>query len=262
MAEKRTQTMMAAIEGRKNIWGPPTHRDALTAAERPRPVPVVTHFEPADQLTSANELAFVGRSPCGYPLKKNLSAHCVSPIRPKSAPDLAMPDNGVGMSQAIGRFYHSAPCRENARQTQVLHMNTGGKGHEAVKGRCQAMSSTPAAADVSHAAASMPANESPTRPDPAWGYTGHRFANRFKEGEEKESMAVRIARRRKEAVERRFAVSPFHAKFTEASYLPDAQAAAPPSPMWLVSFPAARASSAVQLLMKIPSRLCAASALW
>ena len=38
-------------------------------------------------------------------------------------------------------------------------------------------------------------NESPTKADPAWGYTGHPFARRFDDGEEDLSMASRISRR-------------------------------------------------------------------
>lgn len=50
--------------------------------------------------------------------------------------------------------------------------------------------------------------ESLKKPDPAWGYTGHEFARRFDAGDEKLSMATRIAKRRKESIERRFGDSP------------------------------------------------------
>jgi hypothetical protein len=48
------------------------------------------------------------------------------------------------------------------------------------------------------------AGESLKKPDPAWGYTGHEFARRFDAGDEGLSMATRIAKRRKESIERRF----------------------------------------------------------
>lgn len=51
--------------------------------------------------------------------------------------------------------------------------------------------------------------ESEKIPDPAWGYTGHEFAHRFDRGEEDKSMAQRIAIRRRQNLERRFAASPF-----------------------------------------------------
>ena len=47
--------------------------------------------------------------------------------------------------------------------------------------------------------------ESLKKPDPAWGYTGHPFAHRYDAGEENMSMATRIAIRRKQSIERRFA---------------------------------------------------------
>lgn len=46
--------------------------------------------------------------------------------------------------------------------------------------------------------------ESLKKPDPAWGYTGHEHARRYDVGEENLSMATRIAKRRKESIERRF----------------------------------------------------------
>ena len=52
------------------------------------------------------------------------------------------------------------------------------------------------------------AGESLKKPDPAWGYTGHEFARRFDAGDEGLSMATRIAKRRKESIERRFSDSP------------------------------------------------------
>jgi len=50
--------------------------------------------------------------------------------------------------------------------------------------------------------------ESLKKPDPAWGYTGHEFARRWDKGDEGLSMATRIAKRRKESIERRFGDSP------------------------------------------------------
>merc|ERR1719387_530394 len=50
--------------------------------------------------------------------------------------------------------------------------------------------------------------ESLKKPDPAWGYTGHEFARRYDVGDEGLSMATRIAKRRKESIERRFGDSP------------------------------------------------------
>merc|ERR1719230_1590602 len=50
--------------------------------------------------------------------------------------------------------------------------------------------------------------ESLKKPDPAWGYTGHEFARRYDAGDEGLSMASRIAKRRKESIERRFGDSP------------------------------------------------------
>jgi len=52
-------------------------------------------------------------------------------------------------------------------------------------------------------------HESPQKPDPSWGYTGHAFARRYDVGEEDLSMASRVARRRQQAIERRFSASPF-----------------------------------------------------
>jgi len=52
-------------------------------------------------------------------------------------------------------------------------------------------------------------HESAAKPDPSWGYTGHVFARRYDVGEEDLSMASRVARRRQQAIERRFSASPF-----------------------------------------------------
>jgi len=52
-------------------------------------------------------------------------------------------------------------------------------------------------------------DESPVKPDPAWGYTGHEYARRFDKGEEDLSMATRISRRRQQSIERRFGASPY-----------------------------------------------------
>ena len=52
-------------------------------------------------------------------------------------------------------------------------------------------------------------DESWEMPDPAMGYTGHPFARRWDAGEEDLSMATRIARRRQQNLERRFAASPY-----------------------------------------------------
>lgn len=59
--------------------------------------------------------------------------------------------------------------------------------------------------------------ESPLHPDPAWGYTGHESAHRFDAGDEDLSMASRIAKRRKESIERRFNDSPDKKKLTAAA---------------------------------------------
>lgn len=52
-------------------------------------------------------------------------------------------------------------------------------------------------------------DESPTKQDPSWGYTGHAYAHRYDTGEEDLSMATRISRRRQQAIERRFSQSPY-----------------------------------------------------
>ena len=52
-------------------------------------------------------------------------------------------------------------------------------------------------------------DESPQKPDPAWGYTGHEHARRWDKGEENLSMASRINRRRQQNIERRFSASPY-----------------------------------------------------
>jgi len=59
--------------------------------------------------------------------------------------------------------------------------------------------------------------ESLKKPDPAWGYTGHEFARRFDAGDESLSMATRIAKRRKESIERRFGDSPQKDKLVGSS---------------------------------------------
>jgi len=59
--------------------------------------------------------------------------------------------------------------------------------------------------------------ESLKKPDPAWGYTGHEFARRFDSGDEGLSMATRIAKRRKESIERRFGDSPQKSQLVSAS---------------------------------------------
>lgn len=51
-------------------------------------------------------------------------------------------------------------------------------------------------------------NESPQRPDPAAGYTGHGYARKYDLGDESLSMATRIAKRRRASIERRFNDSP------------------------------------------------------
>jgi len=61
--------------------------------------------------------------------------------------------------------------------------------------------------------------ESLKKPDPAWGYTGHEFARRFDAGDEKLSMATRIAKRRKESIERRFGDSPQKDKLSASADL-------------------------------------------
>ena len=52
-------------------------------------------------------------------------------------------------------------------------------------------------------------DESATRQDPSWGYTGHPYAHRYDAGEEDLSMASRISRRRQQSIERRFSTSPY-----------------------------------------------------
>ena len=61
--------------------------------------------------------------------------------------------------------------------------------------------------------------ESLKKPDPAWGYTGHEHARRFDKGEEKLSMATRIAKRRMDSIERRFGDSPQKNTLVDASTL-------------------------------------------
>ena len=73
--------------------------------------------------------------------------------------------------------------------------------------------------------------------EPAAGYTGHRFAYRVVAGEESESMATRVARRRREAVERRFMSSPFHSNLADAAHLPAPQRLPPSKPIGWAAFP-------------------------
>lgn len=61
------------------------------------------------------------------------------------------------------------------------------------------------------------AGESRLVPDPAWGYTGHVAAHRYDAGDEDLTMASRIAKRRKESIERRFNDSPDKKKLIDAS---------------------------------------------
>jgi len=61
--------------------------------------------------------------------------------------------------------------------------------------------------------------ESTKNPDPAWGYSGHEFAHRYDNGDEDLSMASRIAKRRKESIERRFGDSPDKKKLSAAAKL-------------------------------------------
>ena len=63
-------------------------------------------------------------------------------------------------------------------------------------------------------------NESILKPDPSWGYTGSQWCHRYDEGQEKMSSAQRIARRRLQAIERRFGVSPQASKLVAAAALP------------------------------------------
>lgn len=58
-------------------------------------------------------------------------------------------------------------------------------------------------------------NESPIKPDPAWGYTGNFGSHRFDVGEENLSMASRINRRRQQAIERRFSASPYASQLAQ-----------------------------------------------
>ena len=58
-------------------------------------------------------------------------------------------------------------------------------------------------------------NESPIKPDPAWGYTGNFGSHRFDAGEENLSMASRINRRRQQAIERRFSASPYASQLAQ-----------------------------------------------
>jgi len=62
-------------------------------------------------------------------------------------------------------------------------------------------------------------NESVKHPDPSWGYSGHEYAHRYDNGDEDVSMASRIAKRRKESIERRFNDSPDKKKLTDAAKL-------------------------------------------
>jgi len=61
--------------------------------------------------------------------------------------------------------------------------------------------------------------ESLKKPDPAWGYTGHEHARKFDMGDESLSMASRIAKRRKESIERRFGDSPQKGQLVASSDL-------------------------------------------
>lgn len=57
--------------------------------------------------------------------------------------------------------------------------------------------------------------ESPIKPDPAWGYTGNFGAHRFDAGEENLSMASRISKRRQQSIERRFSASPYASQLAQ-----------------------------------------------
>ena len=59
--------------------------------------------------------------------------------------------------------------------------------------------------------------ESKIIPDPAWGYTGHEYAHRYDAGDEDLTMASRIAKRRKESIERRYNSSPDKKKLIAAA---------------------------------------------
>jgi hypothetical protein len=57
--------------------------------------------------------------------------------------------------------------------------------------------------------------ESPVKPDPSWGYTGHYASHRFDAGEENLSMASRINKRRQQSIERRFSASPYASQLAQ-----------------------------------------------
>ena len=141
----------------------------------------------------------------------------------KSAKPLCAPAQTYrGMSSMYGSFY-AAP--NTARTPEPM----------------TPASSRPVAHPLSPAERKQPMSEplqiATSVSEPAAGYTGHRFAYRVVAGEESESMATRVARRRREAVERRFMSSPFHAHLADAAHLPAPQRLPPARPIGWAAFP-------------------------
>lgn len=123
------------------------------------------------------------------------------------------------MSKAVGAYYEvktgeqaGEPSRAAIYPPRMGHI----QGHEqpASKGLKAKKDVAPLAGGIS--VSDSPAwgkvregDESRTKPDPSWGYTGHAYAHRYDVGEEDLSMATRISRRRQQAIERRFSQSPY-----------------------------------------------------
>ena len=192
---------------------------------------------PVRSMPSAAERAFVERSPSGKPLKSVL---CVperdgftrghwfggsfgQPARRDPLAEPSQPVNQASMSRAVGDFYHNGASSSKAK--------TPAQAPTRLASHRRPDSAEPVRTRAATEEAAPPAT-SRLRPDPSSGYTGaclrptfqacvhacmracvlllrsgHRFAYRFREGEEDDSMAARIARRRRESVERRFSAS-------------------------------------------------------
>ena len=65
-----------------------------------------------------------------------------------------------------------------------------------MRARARALPSRPLLTVCVRLCSQREGDESPSKMDPAWGYTGHPYAHRYDAGEEDLSMASRISRRR------------------------------------------------------------------
>jgi len=159
--------------------------------------------------------AVAGNTPLAADFKQRLY-----PLdRKQYSPWQPSPADMKPMSKAVGAYYDvkagmvaGEPAKAAIQPPKMGHIQ--GHSQPASKGVKPRKEVKPAAKELS--VSDNPAwgkqregDESATRQDPSWGYTGHPYAHRYDAGEEDLSMASRISRRRQQSIERRFSTSPY-----------------------------------------------------